>query len=182
MEHERLDALARLIAIRGPRRGVLATLVGVALLRCGSGSLADQGKRKRNDRDKRIRERRRKRRRRDNGEDLGDGATCVPSLCPRDPESSAPGRCCPGDWCSCGSECCASSACWVLSREVPSGPGDDTPIRVEEESCAPPAWCITTCPGHEGECCAACPCDEQSGICGCSQNTPISGGSARIRR
>jgi hypothetical protein len=101
----------------------------------------------------------------------GDGfcescGRCGVTACPDDPETGAPGFCCPGGYCSCGGECCAGPECWVTTQ----GDGEGTPI-VRREHCDSTSGCVDCW----GRCCTACINGE------CASSGPIGGGAIRRR-
>ena len=180
MDRERFDALTRLFASRGSRRGAVGALVGMALAGRSSDSSAEPGKGKAKGRGK--------------GRGGGSGNTpgrlpgggldpgepgetgCIARLCPIDPATGKRGFCCTGGWCSCGGRCCSGPDCWVVTTEI-SG---DSPTRAESEHCQPPDGCVP-CAGHEGQCCTSCGPVDSSGVQACLSSGPIAGGSIRRR-
>ena len=168
MDRERFDAVTRLFANRSSRRAAIGGLLGAALLRGSSDASADPGKGKakghgkgkgqgREDPPGRLP---------GGGGDPGDGSTCVPSRCPRDPATGRRGFCCTGGWCSCGSQCCAGPECAVITDQVG---GEESTIFRDREACC------TTCSDSGDTCCAGC-------VNGnCIFHTPIGGGSIRNR-
>ncbi len=154
MDRERFDELTRLLSREQPRRVVLGSILGAALLGRGSHVLAAPGRAKGKGHSKDH----------GRGHDKGRGQGHENDKLCRDlscgklavPEGDEPEFCCKGGFCSCGGKCCAD-ACfwkgpedaledvvcctgpkWVVCRVEIDGIQTDTCCEGSCEACAPP--------------------------------------------
>ena len=160
MDRKQFDLLARVVARKGSRRGVLGALLGIALLAPEPQLLAKSRTTKSTGGEVGTEKSKRRGPKECNIKKCPEGQPCP--VCPSNLNDGAPGTCCPGGFCSCGGECCPD--CGIESK---MNPITEVTEDVSELCCFPCG---------ENSCCELCSSEEA-----CVYTGPYSGGTIRRR-